>query len=29
MAAKIQDGCHKVIQFYKVAIELPVQEFFQ
>ena len=29
MAAKIQDGCHKVIQFYKVAIKLPVLEFFQ
>ena len=29
MAAKIQDGCHKGKQFYKVAIELPVQEFFQ
>ena len=24
MAAKIQDGCHKVIPFYKVAIQLPV-----
>ena len=29
MAAKIQDGCHKVIQFYKVAIKLSVHEFFQ
>ena len=29
MADKIQDGCHKVIQFYKVAIKLPVHEFFQ
>ena len=24
MAAKVQDGCHKVIQFYKVAMKLPV-----
>ena len=24
MAVKIQDGCHKVIPFYKVAIQLQV-----
>ena len=24
MVTKIQDGCHKVIPFYKVAIQLPV-----
>ena len=29
MVAKIQDGCHKDIQFYKVAIKLSVHEFFQ
>ena len=28
MVAKIQDGCQKVTEFYKVVIELLVQEFF-
>ena len=28
MVAKIQDGCLKVTQFYKVVIKLLVQEFF-
>ena len=29
MAAKIQDGCRKVIKFHAVAKKLPVQEFFK
>ena len=28
MAAKIQDVCHKVIQFYEVARQLSVHDFF-